>query len=582
MQPLSQTRSLPGRLFCIPILLFLAITAHGERLPVKTYTTVDGLLRDSASCLVQDSRGFLWLSSSDGLSRFYGYGFTNYTTGYGLPHRVVNDFLETRAGVYWVATNDGLARFNPKGERDASDPLRRTFVSYRPEGPDAVKGIEVLFEDAQGKLWCGTDDGLYWFEEQAGQGVFHRLDLPKIKANSLTTIMAIAEDKRGSLWIGSDGQALYRHWPDGRIESYTDQNGIPIPNITAMLIDLSGRIWVGMSSRGGVCQLVPDPVPNRVVVSRCYSKDDGLADNWIRHIYQSADGTIWVCTTSGITTLNRDTARDESQLHIYKDKQGLCDGEANATVEDRDGNIWVSTTCGIKKITRNGFVRFTQDDGLASLLVNSIIVSPDGTLFVITKAAGKNDKSPAFHTVNRLDNNKFTFATPRLPASAGTGWGGGQIIVQDKAGNWWLPGDKQAVYRFLKPDGLSTLARTKPKAIDIPDSEVFRIYEDSRGDLWISTMPHGRLLRWESVTETMRDHRNEIGGHGTASCFAEDNAGNLWMGFDWGAARLVSYRDRGFRIISTDETEAAGGINSLLFDHAGRLWFTTRVHGVGR
>src|SRR5215475_7639964 len=152
MQPLSQ--ALPGRLFCIPILLFLAITAHGERLPVKTYTTVDGLLRDSASCLVQDSRGFLWFCTSDGLSRFDGYGFTNYTTGDGLPHRVVNDFLETRAGVYWVATNDGLARFNPKGQRSPSTGNAALFVTYWPENNERSKVINVLFEDRRGKLWC--------------------------------------------------------------------------------------------------------------------------------------------------------------------------------------------------------------------------------------------------------------------------------------------------------------------------------------------------------------------------------------------------------------------------------------------
>lgn len=96
---------------------------RGELLPVKTYTTADGLLRDAASCIVQDSRGFLWFCTSDGLSRFDGYGFTNYTTDDGLPHSVVNAFLETRNGVYWIATNDGLARFNPKGERGGSNTI---------------------------------------------------------------------------------------------------------------------------------------------------------------------------------------------------------------------------------------------------------------------------------------------------------------------------------------------------------------------------------------------------------------------------------------------------------------------------
>lgn len=53
------------------------------------------------------------------------------------------------------------------------------FVTYKPEDSEANSSVEVLFEDAQGKLWCGTDDGRYWFEERDGKGVFHHLDLPK-------------------------------------------------------------------------------------------------------------------------------------------------------------------------------------------------------------------------------------------------------------------------------------------------------------------------------------------------------------------------------------------------------------------
>src|SRR5262249_36308257 len=101
----------------ICLFFLVSVRASAELLPVKTYTTADGLLRDEVSRIKQDSRGFLWFCTNDGLSRFDGYGFINYTTDDGLPHRVVNDLLETRAGVIWIATNDGLARFDPRGTR---------------------------------------------------------------------------------------------------------------------------------------------------------------------------------------------------------------------------------------------------------------------------------------------------------------------------------------------------------------------------------------------------------------------------------------------------------------------------------
>src|SRR5437762_13460146 len=89
--------------------------AHASTLPVRTYTIADGLPRNRIHRIVKDSRGLLWFCTSEGLSRFDGYTFTNYGTLQGLPHPAVNDLLDTRAGTYWVATRDGLSRLDPHG-----------------------------------------------------------------------------------------------------------------------------------------------------------------------------------------------------------------------------------------------------------------------------------------------------------------------------------------------------------------------------------------------------------------------------------------------------------------------------------
>src|SRR3982074_3567971 len=87
------------------ILLAVSASVHAEQLPLKTYTIADGLARDSVNWIMQDSLGFLWFCTSEGLSRFDGYTFTNYGVDQGLPHAIVNDFLETSKGELWVATN---------------------------------------------------------------------------------------------------------------------------------------------------------------------------------------------------------------------------------------------------------------------------------------------------------------------------------------------------------------------------------------------------------------------------------------------------------------------------------------------
>src|ERR1700742_4664438 len=83
--------------------LAFAVSIRAERPPFKAYTTADGLAHDSLNRIVRDSHGFLWLCTAEGLSRFDGYRFKNYTQDQGLPHRNINDFLETRDGDYLVA-----------------------------------------------------------------------------------------------------------------------------------------------------------------------------------------------------------------------------------------------------------------------------------------------------------------------------------------------------------------------------------------------------------------------------------------------------------------------------------------------
>src|SRR5262249_49070961 len=78
------------------LLLALPVRLQAEQLPIKTFTAADGLPSDQINRIVQDSHGFLWFCTNEGLSRFDGYKFTNYGTEQGLPHLVVNDLLETR------------------------------------------------------------------------------------------------------------------------------------------------------------------------------------------------------------------------------------------------------------------------------------------------------------------------------------------------------------------------------------------------------------------------------------------------------------------------------------------------------
>ncbi len=113
--------------------------ASGSQLPVRVYSTADGLKNNSVNRIVQDSRGFLWFCTSEGVSRFDGYGFVNYGVAEGLGHRRVNDVLESRSGDIWIATGGGLSKLG-------SNPPPAKVVEETHTPPDA-RWISRLLED---------------------------------------------------------------------------------------------------------------------------------------------------------------------------------------------------------------------------------------------------------------------------------------------------------------------------------------------------------------------------------------------------------------------------------------------------
>jgi ligand-binding sensor domain-containing protein len=304
----SIIRSQIGGLLALSVLFFGR--ADAERLPIKTYTTADGLARNSVYRIVQDSRGFIWFCTAEGLSRFDGYRFANYTEANGLPGRAVNDMLETSSGQYLIATNRGLCRLNPPGVSTGkagpsqSGIFDSEFATY--DGADSAPGrksINTLFQDRNGTIWCGTFSGLYRLEpsqgQAAGQMMMRLIDigLPS-RSGDDPIVQTVMEDGRGALWIGTRGSGLYRRWPSGEMERYTVAHGLPINDVRRVLEDSNGRLWAGTTL--GLCRLAPSPRPERPIVANLCTKADGLPADWIADVFQPSGGNIWVGTTKGI------------------------------------------------------------------------------------------------------------------------------------------------------------------------------------------------------------------------------------------------------------------------------------------
>ena len=142
------------------MLLLAPAIVDAERLPARVFTTADGLANNAVNRIVQDSRGYLWFCTREGLSRFDGHRFTTYTVDEGLPSAVINDLVETREGIYWIGTGRGLVRFDPLGTPPPATGARPMFSPFRPAADSRTHEVMSLILDRAGTVWVGTAQGL--------------------------------------------------------------------------------------------------------------------------------------------------------------------------------------------------------------------------------------------------------------------------------------------------------------------------------------------------------------------------------------------------------------------------------------
>lgn len=561
------------------------------RLPLTMYTTADGLPHDEVTTIVSDSRGFLWFGTLEGLARFDGYRFTTYTTRDGLDDAFIRDLVESRSGVYWIATDSaGVSRYDPGARGDR--PRFKTF----PLGRGARGDVEIsaLFEDREGNIWAASVGGLHRLDRGNLDGKFQPVDLG-IAADEQTNLADLVEDGAGNLWIATT-RGLRRRTPAGRVDLFRLRPGAGLDYAQVLLRDRQGRIWIG--HQAGLAVVDPHAVaasepaaPGSVLTFedvRWYTTTNGLPDADVRALHQSTDGRLWIGTRRGLAVF------DGVAIRRYSGDRTL-DTAINAVVEDRDGNIWAAPRGGgAIRISPRGFLSYGVEDGLANPAIVSVFETRAGDLVAVA----------AQWTISRFDGDRFTSFHPNLPAgllaSSTLRW----AIIQDHLGEWWVATGR-GLYRFPKVERLEDLARAVPKAVyttrdGLADDYISRLFEDSRGDIWISSFhPPVMLTRWERATG--RFHRYGVGDglpdDNWANAFAEDQAGHVWLGLhNGGLARYrgrLEARDRSgtparprdgrFEVFGAGEGVPVGLTQGLYVDRQGRLWIAVRsAKGTGR
>jgi PAS domain S-box-containing protein len=581
------------QVFCVSLLLFLLCSkSDAERLPVKVFTSADGLGSNFVNFTMRDSHNFLWFCTRDGLSRFDGSRFITYKIGNDSPPGIEH-ILETRTGVYFITTTAGLYRFDPSktamsaANNEAHPILNAEFVNEH---------RSFLFEDRQGNIWSGSTT-LTRMQENEGNISFAEvaLNLPEIP-NVRFNIFSIFQGQDDSLWLVTT-QGLIRILPDGRRVFYLgDPNKTDPP--TSAIIDTEGRIWIGRSS--GINVIKPESIaelsiPGDVTICKIdelakpqpkdqanlpdnsgeifkFTKLEEFNEHNAPYLYQTSDKHIWISAGHGLIEFNGE------KFTRHTSENGLQKGTGQM-IEDLNGNLWLPWTTGLRRLDRHGLITFDEQDGIKSPTIVTVGETADGKIY-----AASND----FFT-NLIDEHGVTVMRPAVPAEARSGWTVNQVF-QDSLGEWWVLTNEK-LYRFAANTDLRQFANARPVATfskqgGLKSQEIFHIFEDSKKNIWISTRDLDpakfgltKVNRNDNSTYTFSEKENMLPKLSPIS-FAEDRDGNLWFGIYEGG--LLKFSDGRFTFFNEKDGLPEGVITSLLIDKAGRLWIGSSLKGLYR
>lgn len=561
-------------LIVIHLLCTYSFIVNAQRIFSTSYTMDDGLAANRVYSILQDSCGFMWFGTDDGLSRFDGIKFKNY-------------YLSE----YISATTSN--------------------------------SVKKIFIDRRGKMWIGLDSGIVIYDSKTD--TFQPF-LAKTETGEMiqTYVIDMIEDSDGEVWIATNGKGLYRFSPYDkvRLRVYRNipgkSNCIPQNIITTLQQDSKQNIWIGTYSEG-LCYF--DKHKNTFVTYKKSSYPNSLSDNSIQKIFEDSHGNLWIGTfQNGLDLFNpqtqtftnyQDKSTNNLLYHIHDIK------------EYRPGEFFISSD--------NGIGIFKAEKGEVMLSDNpSLRIRTSANKFIY---AIYIDKEESLWLGSYFDGIKFYSAFQNnfkyYSCSSSTNSLTGKVInviKEDKDGKFWIGTDDNGIFRFnaktqeitsyrdaasigttyycihdLLVDGDKLYAATYGRGLEvinvktgkvesflnnpedttsITSSRVFSLYKASNGHIYVGTS--AGLCRYDpDKNEFIRIHSftNKI------SSIIEDYYGKIWIGTS--VEGLYSYNMKTKKITSYQRSDSRNSltknvITTLAIDNKKRLWIGTYGQGLCR
>jgi len=346
------------------ILSFILISCNGNSKNVRTdhnskvlKETQDDrkipLPENGFYCGFLDSEGNLWFGSrGNGIFKFNGKSFTNYTKTDGLCDNDISCIAEDKQGNLWFGTTKGVCKFD--GEKFEALIIPHSDTSslwldkvYPIVNPNQVMSI---FEDREGDFWFGTNGaGVYQYNGKTFTQHLSDIGMTYEDGQNHNIILSIIEDLEGKIWFTSLSHGGVSVYDGEHFTHYT--NELSDDFIRVVFCDSKGKVWIGThgNNKGGL-----DRFDNGNFTA-FYKTNDGLSHNNVMSIYEDRTGLLWIA--SGTTELSIFNGKN---FKIFKDNKGNTYDTIPFILGDKQGDIWFGNRKGLWKFNGKEVIELTQ------------------------------------------------------------------------------------------------------------------------------------------------------------------------------------------------------------------------------
>jgi signal transduction histidine kinase/ligand-binding sensor domain-containing protein/CheY-like chemotaxis protein/HPt (histidine-containing phosphotransfer) domain-containing protein len=549
-------------------------------------TAAEGMPQGTVNVTLQDSQGFMWLGTEDGLVRYDGHDLVRYgssrTQKGGLPGNFIRDIAEDAHHDLWIAIKDaGLAHWNRATDK---------FTVYR---HDAANGASLASDvtravcvDARGRVWVGmVGAGIDVLDPESGRIEHLRHDPANPESLSDDDVFTIALDRSGSLWVGT-AVGLDRWQPDRRAFLHfrhdpEDPQSLDGPRVSHFLEDHGGNLWVG-SFDGGLNRMdhaghVREHFRHDPRRAASLSSDD------VRAILEDHAGRLWVGTPEGLDLLDRSTGQFTHYRYDERDPDSLRASSILSLYEDQAGLVWIGTRAGgVSRWNPRSFeLGAHRPDWLGGKIVDSFADAPDHKVWIAsTGGLVKFDESTGQITdIDSVVGRHGAIGDTRVMA-----------LRLDSHDNLWI-GTMTSGLKKLSPNGQLTSIPVKagdPRSLSAKG--VMTIVESHSGRIWLGLYNGGaNVLEPASGLIRQLPFGSAAAGAISAvsvSAIAEDLQGNMWLGTDGGGLDLARPDGTVIKVFRHDAHDPASlpsnTIYAIAVDGAGGVWIATDGGGIAR